>query len=252
MHEFASDTTAPAHPAILKALHDANEGRAGSYGADVWCERARESLCTCVRTLTSTSGSWRRAHPRTRWACHCSVRPQRGAVPRRSTHRTRRARRAEFFTGGGRLSLLPGVHGRIDLDPLLPSASTPIAPTSSTKRRRTSFASPTSPKAAPPTARSTCATAPGPPRGAGLGVHLDGARFANALVPPWRIACRDHLARRRRCHELRRDEKWRRGLRSDPAVRRDAQEARRPEGRAKRAGHMPPKMRFLGAQMAPT
>jgi threonine aldolase len=37
---FGSDNQAPAHPAILAAIAQANEGRAGSYGDDVWSARA--------------------------------------------------------------------------------------------------------------------------------------------------------------------------------------------------------------------
>lgn len=39
--EFASDNTAPAHPAVLEAMAAANHGPAHAYGADVWTARAR-------------------------------------------------------------------------------------------------------------------------------------------------------------------------------------------------------------------
>ncbi len=42
--EFASDNTAPAHPAVLSALVAANEGPAVAYGDDPWTARAREWL----------------------------------------------------------------------------------------------------------------------------------------------------------------------------------------------------------------
>lgn len=42
--EFASDNTAPAHPAVLTALMAANEGPAVAYGDDPWTARAREWL----------------------------------------------------------------------------------------------------------------------------------------------------------------------------------------------------------------
>jgi threonine aldolase len=41
-HSFASDNYAPAHPAVLGALTAANEGHAGAYGADPWTERLQE------------------------------------------------------------------------------------------------------------------------------------------------------------------------------------------------------------------
>lgn len=42
MRDFASDNHAGAHPDVLAALADANDGRAGAYGADPWTERAEE------------------------------------------------------------------------------------------------------------------------------------------------------------------------------------------------------------------
>ncbi|MHA7134291.1 threonine aldolase family protein [Oerskovia turbata] len=41
-HSFASDNYAPAHPAMLGALSAANVGHAGAYGADPWTERLQE------------------------------------------------------------------------------------------------------------------------------------------------------------------------------------------------------------------
>ena len=38
--EFRSDNTAPAHPAVLAALAEANDGAAGAYGDDRWTARA--------------------------------------------------------------------------------------------------------------------------------------------------------------------------------------------------------------------
>jgi threonine aldolase len=39
---FGSDNQAPAHPAILEALHEANSGNTPSYGDDPWTARAQE------------------------------------------------------------------------------------------------------------------------------------------------------------------------------------------------------------------
>lgn len=38
--EFASDNTAPAHPAVLEAMAAANHGPAYAYGADAWTAKA--------------------------------------------------------------------------------------------------------------------------------------------------------------------------------------------------------------------
>ena len=42
MHDFASDNHAGAHPEVLAAVAAANDGHAGSYGADGWTRRAEE------------------------------------------------------------------------------------------------------------------------------------------------------------------------------------------------------------------
>ena len=42
MTDFASDNHAGAHPDVLAAIADANEGHAGAYGGDPWTERVEE------------------------------------------------------------------------------------------------------------------------------------------------------------------------------------------------------------------
>ncbi|MDQ3572418.1 MAG: beta-eliminating lyase-related protein [Actinomycetota bacterium] len=42
MRNFASDNHAGAHPDVLEALAEANDGRAGAYGNDAWTERVEE------------------------------------------------------------------------------------------------------------------------------------------------------------------------------------------------------------------
>ncbi len=53
--EFASDNHAGAHPEILAALAAANEGHAGSYGADPWTERLQ---VTVRRHFGETATAW--------------------------------------------------------------------------------------------------------------------------------------------------------------------------------------------------
>lgn len=43
-HFFAGDNAAGIHPAVLEALHDANQGHALAYGNDPWTRRAEEVL----------------------------------------------------------------------------------------------------------------------------------------------------------------------------------------------------------------
>ena len=47
---FGSDNHAPAHPAILTAITSANTGRVGAYGDDAWSLRAQHALQTIFET----------------------------------------------------------------------------------------------------------------------------------------------------------------------------------------------------------
>jgi threonine aldolase len=245
---FSSDTAAPAHPAILDALAQANAGAEPSYGADRWLARAKASLAetfeTDVEVWLVSSGTAANA------LALSLVCPPHGAILCHAEAHIERDERGapEFYTGGAKLSLLPGEHGKVDLETL---------------RRRLDANRPGFVHEAPVCALSLsnlteCGAAYSAEEiaerarlAASHGaVHLDGARFANALVSTGASPA---------------DMSWRAGvnLMSFGATKNGALgceaillfgEARRLASellvRAKRAGHMPPKMRFLGAQMA--
>lgn len=246
---FASDTAAPAHPAIIEAMVMASRGSASSYGADPWTEGARQALCEAFETDLDI---WLVSSGTAANALGLSVLcPAYGAIAcHEHAHIERDERGApEFFTGGGRLALLPGANGRIDLTALRQRLlannpgfvhETPVHVLSLSNLTESGTAYSPSEIAE----RASLA------HEAGISVHLDGARFANALVSTgataaqmsWRAGvdvlsfgatknggagCEAIIlfgSARQRLHEL--------------------------QVRAKRAGHMPPKMRFLGAQMS--
>lgn len=56
--EFASDNTAPVHPAVFEAMAAANSGPATAYGADPWSERAREWFRSQFGPETSATLVW--------------------------------------------------------------------------------------------------------------------------------------------------------------------------------------------------
>lgn len=246
--DFSSDTSAAAHPAVLAALAEANAGSAPSYGADDWTRRARDALCATFETDLEiwlvASGTAANALglsllcPSTDAVlCHEEAhieKDERGAVT--------------FFSGGAQLALLPGEHGRIDLSALAERIA----------RNRRDFVHETPISAVSISNLSEAGTAYQPvdiksiaqqAHEAGMSMHLDGARFANAVVSTGASAA-----------EL----SWRAGVdvmsfgaTKNGAVGCEAVilfgEARKHraelEIRAKRAGLMPPKMRFLAAQM---
>ena len=52
---FGSDNHAGMHPAVLRAIADANPGNTVAYGADAWTE---EASAGCARSSVLTRPSW--------------------------------------------------------------------------------------------------------------------------------------------------------------------------------------------------
>ena len=246
---FSSDTAAPAHPAILQALADANNGPAPSYGSDAWTERAREALC---RVFECDLDIWLvQSGTAANALALATLCPPHGSILcHEEAHIERDERGApEFFTGGAKLSLLPGLHGRIDLGALGRRLAA----------NRPDFVHETPAHVLSLSNLTECGAAYRPfeiaeraalASKAELAVHLDGARFANALVSTGATPA---------------EMSWRAGVdvMSFGATKNGALgceaiilfgSARQRLGdlkaRAKRAGHMPPKMRYAADQMS--
>ncbi len=246
--DFSSDTSAPAHPAVLAALEAANAGSAPSYGADA----VHGQLGGTLRQVFETEDFdfWLTASGTAANALALSVMcPPTGAVLcHEEAHIARDERGApEFFTGGAKLQLLPGFGAQIE-EAALRDAMAAID---------RDFVHETPAETLSLTHLSECGTACEPARlahycalarASGLNVHLDGARFANALagsgVSPAQMSWKagvDVLTL---------------GLTKTGAMGCEiillfgAMRARFAElrARAKRSGHMPAKMRFLAAQ----
>ncbi len=248
MMDFSSDTSAPAHPKVMEALEAANHGPEPSYGADHWHELLRIQLGRAFET--TDFDFWLTASGTASNALALSLLcPPTGAVLcHGEAHIARDERGApEFFTGGGKLSLLAGENGQID-ETALRQALGAID---------RAFVHETPPDVLSLTQLTECGTAYHPDRiahygalahDAGLKVHLDGARLANALAggtltpaqTSWQAGV-DVLSL---------------GLTKTGAMGCEiillfgAACARIAElkARAKRSGHMPAKMRFLAAQ----
>lgn len=246
---FSSDTSAPAHPAILEAMFAAAKGFAPSYGADAWTAAASAALRDVFETDLDvwlvSSGTAANA------LALATVCPPHGAILCHAEAHIERDERGapEFFTGGGKLALLTGAHARIDLAQLRARLAvnrhdfvheTPIHVLSLSNLTESGAAYHPSEIAE----RASLA------RDAGLVVHLDGARLANALVSTG--ATPAEMTWRSGVDVLSLGATKNGGAGCEAIVLFGA--ARRRIGdlmvRAKRAGHMPPKMRFLGAQMA--
>lgn len=245
---FSSDTAAPAHPAILQALVEAGSGAAPSYGADPWTSAAKTALQEVFETDLEiwlvSSGTAANALS---LAVIC---PNHGAVAcHEEAHIERDERGApEFFTGGAKLSLLPGAHGKIDLSALKKRLAannpgfvheSPLHALSLSNLTECGAAY----SAAETAERTELA------HKAGLLVHLDGARFANALVSSgatpaalsWRAGA-DVMS-------FGATKNGGAGCEAILLFGKARERLGDLQARAKRSGHMPPKMRFLGAQM---
>lgn len=177
---FASDNTAPAHPAILAALAQANEGIAPSYGADSWTARTeallRETFETDCAVLLVPTGTAANA------LALAALTPPWGAV---ITHRIAHivvdeGGAPEFYTGGAKLLLVDGPSAKISPAALDAEAARysravvhgaqPFAVSISQVTESGAVYAPAEIAALADVCRAR-----------GLKLHMDGARFANAV-----------------------------------------------------------------------
>ena len=244
---FRSDTTAPAHPDLLAALSAANTGFAPSYGADPVSARVkarlREIFETDLEVLFTVSGTASNAlalsilaSPDSMILCHDEAhiqRDERGAP--------------EFFTNGAKLLPLHGDHAKID----------PAGLSATLAEWPADFVHGTPPQVLSISQLNESGGAYSldeldaliePAKVAGLKIHMDGARFTNALVS---LGCSPAQM------------SWKRGVdvlclgaTKNAALAAEAvilfpsamERFAALQARQKRAGHMLPKMRYVAAQ----
>ncbi len=180
MRYFKSDNTAAVSQEILDAIGAANDGVALAYGADRWSERLDavfgDFFETPVRVFAVSSGT---AANSLALATFC---PPWGTV---LTHAEAHIERdecgaPEFFTGGAKLSLVGGAGAKIlpsDLtarlawfDPHVHGVQPRMLSITQATERGAMYR--------PAEIRALADIA----HGRGMAVHMDGARFANALV----------------------------------------------------------------------
>jgi threonine aldolase len=244
---FASDNAAPAHPTILAAIARANAGIAPSYGGDDWTKAAEAALCDVFETDCSVflvaTGTAANA------LSLAALTPPWGAVIcHREAHiAVDEAGAPELYTGGAKLLLLDGPSGKLTPRALAAEAdrysrgnvhgAQPFAV--SITQATESGASYSSAEVV--ALGETC-------RARGLKLHMDGARFANAVAFTGAAPA---------------DLTWRAGvdilsfgatkggaLAAEAIVCFDTDAAKSLPHLRKRAGHLVSKHRLLGAQMA--
>jgi threonine aldolase len=183
-HQFASDNTAAICPQAWAALAEANHDAAASYGEDQWTERVcaqvREIFETDCDTFFVFNGTAANA-----LALAHLCRPFHSVLCHEHSHiETDECGAPEFFSGGSKLHRVAGANGKLDLD----NAAEVLA-------RHRDLHSPR-PRVLSITQATELGTIYTPDEldavaafaeKHGLAIHMDGARFANAVAS---LGCR--------------------------------------------------------------
>ena len=242
---FMSDNTASACPEMLEAIAAANHGLEVAYGDDPWTQRLDAALGTffgaSIRAFAVATGTAANA------LSLATLTPPYGAI---FAHHEAHIACDEcgapaFYSGGAQLMLLDGAHAKLDADTLAAALEAhPVSVhTVQPAAVSVSQASELGASYRPEEIAALCKVA----HAHGLKVHMDGARFANA------VSFLD-------CHPG--DVTWRAGvdvlsfgatkngaLAAEAVVFFDTALVRDFELRRKRAGHLLSKSRFVSAQL---
>ena len=176
---FCSDNASGAAPEILRALVAANDGWAMPYGEDDWTRRlqarVQEIFETEAAVLPVATGTAANV------LCLSVMTPPYGAIycHRESHINVDECGAPEFYSGGAKLIALPGDHGKIA--PAVLEAAIKDAGVVHAVQPAVVSLTNASEAGSVYTPEETRAIS-GLAKAHGLGLHLDGARFANALV----------------------------------------------------------------------
>lgn len=177
--QFASDNWSGICPEAWQALADANRGHAPGYGDDAWTERASDLLREVFERdaeiffVFNGTAANSLALAALCQSYHSVIGHERSHVE------TDECGAPEFYSNGTKLLLVPGEHGKVDLDAVC-----------QTVRKRTDIHFP-KPRVLTLTqatelgtvySRKELAAAGAAAGELGLHLHMDGARFANAVA----------------------------------------------------------------------
>jgi len=240
--QFASDNYSGICPEVWGALQKANQGHAPSYGHDEWTARASDLLretferdCEVFFVFNGTAAN--------SLALASLCQSYHSVICHQKSHiETDECGAPEFYSNGTKILLVPGANGKVDLDAVR-----------DTVKRRTDIHYP-KPRVLSITqateygtvysvneVRTACKAA----KKLGLGVHMDGARFANAIAS-LRVKPKDIT--------------WKAGVDvlclggtkngmpvGDAVIFFDRNQAHEFDYRCKQAGQLASKMRFIAA-----
>lgn len=242
---FASDNTTGASPEIIKAITEANSGQTLPYGDDDWTKRVRDRICELFETdadvylvATGTAANALSLSVLTNsygaalchWESH--VYEDECGAP-------------EFFSGGAKLIPINGENGKMDPASLSHYAKRGVGDVHMVQPQAVSLTQET--EVGSVYTRDEITAISDICKSNKLKLHMDGARFANALVAldctpaemTWKVGV-DVLSFGASKNGA---------LASEAVVLFDKSLSQEFEFRRKRAGHLFSKMRLLACQM---
>jgi threonine aldolase len=178
---FASDNAAGAAPEILAALVAASQGPAAAYGADPWSQRAIAQLAqvfeTNIEAFLVPTGTGANA-----LALSALARPWEAVFCHEEAHvHDDECGAPEFFTGGAKLVGIPGYEGKVTPEALARALEGfPRGVVKACQPATLSLSQVT--EAGTVYSLDELAALCHAAHAVGLFVHMDGARFANAVV----------------------------------------------------------------------
>jgi threonine aldolase len=242
---FFSDNTSTANPEFLDAIREVNRGLEHAYSEDRWSRRLDRVFGaffdTEVRVFTVTTGTAANA------LALATLTPPYGAIfAHEEAHVLRDECSApEFFSGGARIISIPGRNGKVTVDGFSralawnPPTVHTVQPAALTLTQASEFG--TVYRCAEIAALTQLAHAQG------LAVHMDGARFANAVVT---LGCDPAATTWRAGIDVLSFGATKNGaLGAEAVVFFDPKRVADFELRRKRAGHLLSKSRYLAAQL---
>jgi threonine aldolase len=243
---FTSDNGAGVAPEILEAIVASSKVNAPAYGADAYSARALALLGdvfdTKVEAFLTPTGTGANA-----LALGAMVEPWEAIFCHEEAHiHDDECGAPEFFAGGAKLVGIPGLAGKITPDALVEAlARYPRGIVRSSQPGALSLSQAT--EAGTLYTVDEIAALASIARGAGLGVHMDGARFANAVIAA-KVAPAD-MSWRAGVDVLSFGATKNGALACEAVVFFNAELAENFAHQRKRGGHTLSKGRFLGAQM---